>query len=171
MVARRTDDVIRELDPLVPPPWPLGKGEVLEVDSIASGYNLASVDWLCCAVEERTWVHLGDSRLNLACGLYVACQLLFCSRKISLPSAQVSAQTAYLPQWVTEYPPTSQLHLFALLEIKVSLHFKLQEFLQLLSSTLLYIPIDDFVSFHPRQNILLRLIPMSFSLDSISSFS
>lgn len=112
---------------------------------------------------------MGDSRLNLACGLHVACQPLFCSRKISSPSTQVSAQTPYLPQWVTEYPPTSQLYLFALLEMKVSLHFKLQEFLQLLSLTLFYIITDGFVSFHPRQNILLRLIPVSFSLDSISS--
>ena len=105
----------------------------------------------------------------MACGLHVACQPLFCSRKISSPSTQVSAQTPCLPQWVTEYPPTSQLYLFALLEMKVSLHFKLQEFLQLLSLTLFYIITDDFVSFHPRQSILLRLIPVSFSLDSISS--
>lgn len=163
MVARRTDHVIREsylLDLWEKKCWRLIQLPVA---------TIWCLDWLCCAVDEWTWVHLGDSRLNLACGLHVACQLLFCCRKISSPSTQVNAQTPYLPQWVTEYPPTSQLHLFALLEMKVSLHFKLQEFLQLLSLTCLYILTDDFVSFHPRQNILLTLIPVSFSLDSMSS--
>ena len=42
-------------------------------------HNPMSVDLLCCVMGEWTRVQFGDSKLNLTCRLYVACQLLFCS--------------------------------------------------------------------------------------------